>query len=278
MEIRDFIPPIISKVVRVRSPSSLREYESYEDALAGSDTYQADDIIKVVSSKTEAYRNQLSARTSRVISDRQTQQNVFVLSFVEPERPLNVLELGGACGASFQEMKHLLPGRLRSWRIVETPAMAAAGRGLFHDDELRFFDDLKLAAAEMESLDLAIAQGVLQYTPDPLETLDDLLALGFKHVYLTRTIVAEETPSEKPLVINSVSNLSEHGQGAMPSGFADRKITTPCTIIPEASLTSRFRAGYRQQFWFDEIASRLMLIGDKEVLTKTIGVLLARID
>ena len=188
VNIRSFVPPILW---RLRPARSMKVYDSYDDALVDSHTYEDPGVIQVVSSKTEAYRNALLAGKDKTVNNRQTVQNMFVLSYVWHDRPLDVLEIGGACGASYFELNHLLPGRIKSWHVVETPAMAAAGRKLFQDDRLTFHDDLDTAVAQLESLDLLIAQGVLQYMRDPLQTLEALLKLGFAYVYITRTVVGD---------------------------------------------------------------------------------------
>ena len=179
---RAFIPPILW---RLRPKRSIKAYDSYDSALAGSYTYEDPGVIQIVSSKTEAYRNALLAGKDKTVNNCQTVQNMFVLSYVWHDRPLDVLEMGGACGASYFELSHLLPGRIKSWHVVETPAMAAAGRRLIRDSRLTFYDALDTAVAQLENLDLLIAQGVLQYLRDPLQTLEALLRLGFAYVYIT---------------------------------------------------------------------------------------------
>ena len=76
------------------------------------------------------YKDALVNGAKPAITTRQTAQNMFVLSYVFAQRAINVLEVGGACGASYFETQVMLPGRISHWSIVETPAMAAAGQSL----------------------------------------------------------------------------------------------------------------------------------------------------
>lgn len=279
MQIRDFIPPIVSRAVRRgASQPSLKQYASYEQALEHSDTYEAASIVEVVSRKTQALRARLLSEGSRLIDNPQTLQNVFVTSYVEPHRPLRVFELGGACGASYFELSHLLPERFAEWRIVETPAMSAAGRKHFEGGPLKFFADRNDAVAEMPSRDLLIAQGVVQYTPDPLQTLEDLFSLSFRHVYLSRTPVVEADSLKLPLIFNAESDLSAHGHGKLPEEIVNRKITTPCTIVSKTALVERVPENYRPQFWFDEINPQPILIGSQKVMLRNIGCLFTRLS
>lgn len=276
MQLRDFIPPIVGKITHRRAPSTLTEYGSYEEALAHSDSYEAADIINVVARKTEIYRIQLVNSSSPRIGDRQALQNLFVLSHVRPERALHVVELGGACGANYFQLDHLLPGRIASWRIVETPAMAARARQAFQGSTLSFHENLPEAVANAKCRDLLIAQGVLQYTAQPLEKFAELLALNFDWVYVSRTMTLNDDSQAEPMIVNSESKLSEHGCGPTPSGFIDRTVTTPCTLFSAESFVARIPDTYRQQFSFDEDEPLLLRSNVRAVEAKSIGFLLRR--
>ena len=278
MQIRDFIPPILSKALRGKhSPAALTRYRSYEEALAESDSYEAADIIEVVSRKTKIFRDQLDAtRTSRVIDNQITLQSAFVVSYVNPGRPLHVLEIGGACGAGYLQLVNLLPERFADWRIVETPAMTKAGQENFRSGTLTFFDDLSVASHDMSSRDLIVAQGVIQYTPDPVKTLTELFNLNFDYLYLSRTPVVDPPPGTSSIIFNSVSDLSAHGHGSSATGIPDRKITTPCTIISRSGLVACCPSSYRQEFWFEEPEQQEMLIGSERLSVRNVGCLFAR--
>ena len=127
----------------------MKQYDSFESALRDSDSYEDPRLIEVVARKTSHYRETLAARVSRKITSRQTAQNVFVLSYVEPDRQLEILEVGGACGAGYFEMKHLVPERIARWSICETPAMAAAARRVSSEHGLSFHSDLESGTAAL---------------------------------------------------------------------------------------------------------------------------------
>ena len=276
MQFRDFIPPALHRLLSRRSPEPLRQYDSFSEALAESDTYEAADIIELVLRKTEIYRDQLEELSSTTVTNYQTLENLFVLSYVRPDQPLNILELGGACGATYFQLAHLLPQRIASWRIVETPAMTARARQAFPDPALSFFDNVPEAIEKMERRDLLIAQGVLQYMPRPLDKFDELMALGFEHVYVSRTVTLEnKSAGEAPIVFNSRSNLSEHGPGPISPGFSDRQIMTTCTLVTSESLNSRIPDSYQQRFRFTESKSQPIAIGHRSLEIKSTGFLLA---
>ena len=276
MKLRDFIPPALQGTLRHRS-DAVRQYHSFSEALAESDTYEAADIIELVLRKTEIYRDQLAAGNVGTITNYQTLQSLFVLSYVRPDQPLNILEVGGACGASYFEMAHLLPHRIASWRIVETPAMAARARKAFQLPALSFFDNLAEAIESMKSRDLLIAQGVLQYMAQPLDKFDELLALSFGYVYVSRTVTfANNSDDQASIVFNARSNLSEHGPGPMPAGFTDRPIRTTCTLVGDESFNGRIPDNYQQRFRFTEGKSQPMIVGSRKLQTNSTGFLLRK--
>ena len=272
MDIRAFIPPI--RWGR-RSKQPMKVYDSYECALADSHTYEDPGVIEIVSKKTEAYRKSLLANKDKTVETRQSAQNMFVLSCISYDRPLDVLEIGGACGASYFELNQLLPGKIKSWHVVETPSMADVGARLFKDEKLAFYDHLNTAVSQVENLDLLIAQGVLQYLRNPLQTLEFILNLGFAYVYITRTVVGDGI--KQPIVAKQVIDISAHGPGPAPKGFGNRKTSQPITIVPSKSISSIITNGHVVLYSFSESKNNTMLIGSKSLATRTVGFLLEKV-
>ena len=95
--------------------------------------------MHLVSAKTRLLRQRLTSDPSKTVTDRYALQAAFVVAFIRSAKPLNVIEIGGACGALYFELNHLLPSSIGSWHIVETSPMAEVGRKLFEDDKLTFF-------------------------------------------------------------------------------------------------------------------------------------------
>lgn len=241
-------------------------YESFAEALADSTSYEDPRLVEIVREKTKLYRASLDARLSE---NRQTAQNVSVLEQVEPQRALDVLEIGGACGASYFELKHLLPNRIRCWSIVETAAMAEAGNAISKDPNLSFHSDLTAAAAQLASRDLAVAQGVLQYAADPVALLKALFALQFSYVYITRTAVADV---DSLVFINQETELAAHGPGRLPNAPAGTS-TQPMTLVNAASLLAAIPANYEIVFNSVESEDRVLALANRRVTARDIGFL-----
>lgn len=278
MKFKDFIPPILLKL-RPKSAASdncgIKTYKGFQNALSDSDTYQDPGIIETVSRKTRIFMDSLNS--DRPVTARQSAQNMFILLYVNTQsgRAVDALELGGACGANYFELNHLLPGRIGNWHVVETPAMAVAGKKMFENNKIKFFSDIPEAAAALKNRDLVIAQGVLQYLPDPLETLGVLSGLAFKYVYITRTAVS--CNAEKPVITKQVSWLSAHGPGKIPRGIKDRITSQPLTLLPYESIVRAISdGGYKILFHFDESICSLLVIDKRNVVTKDMGFLAAK--
>ena len=258
-----------------REPTiEMREYDSFTSALRDSDSYEDPRLIEIVKEKTRRYKETLINGAKPAITTRQTAQNMFVLSYVFPQRGINVLEVGGACGASYFETQVMLPGRISHWSIVETPAMAAAGQSLNTDPNVTFHSDLASAANQLKSRDLAIAQGALQYASDPLQTLRDLFALEISYVYVTRTAV---TNVDAPIYTKQETELAAHGPGVLlnaPNGSSSQ----PLTLVSYNALASAIPSNYELIFKFDESEDRTMLIGSRSVDVRDIGFLARRHD
>lgn len=264
--LREAIPPILLRwKPRTRAP----EYASFEEALADSGTYEDRAVVDTVADKTL----QMTRGLTNVVADRQTAQNLFVLATVHPERPLHVLELGGACGATFFALDHLLPGRIGAWRVVETPRMAEAGKRLFGAERLDFLEDLEAAAAGMETRDLLFAQGVLQYLPDPVGTFGLIQTLGFDYVYVTRTLVG--VGIGKPIVSKQVAHSSQHGPGGPAAGSRGRMTSQPLTIVPHETFET-LAPGYGRVYAFQEGEECMARFGARTIVTRMIGLLLQR--
>lgn len=200
-------------------------YESFEAASAGVDGYEDPGVIKAVAAKTATFRKEIQRR----ITHRLTVQDLLVLHRVSHGSPVRVLDLGGACGATFFELKALAPDAIESWVVVETKPMVEQARG-FEGGALRFSSDLDGELAE--SPDLVIAKGVLHYTKDPGSLLRQLTSSTSSYVYLSRTPAFDQP--RLAVFIRQSTRLRNHGPGLLPD-VGDRRVSLPATVISWSS-------------------------------------------
>lgn len=270
---------VLQRLVKaaVRTESTIRTYASYEQAAADTDGYQDPSVVEVVACKTAALRDEVRrGRASQRITDRQITQNLMVLNRAWEGVPLRVIDVGGACGATYFLLDHLLPNRIGYWSIVETPLMVTAGKQLFQNDKLVFLEDLSEAIQVGNGCDIIFASGVLQYLADPLQTLESWLRAGARFIYLSRTLVSHGV--SEPVFTRQVTTLASHGPGALPKEIHNRRTSQPITIIPYDHLVSRLTHGYTVQYVFEESNRESVQFGRQRAIIQTVGFLLMRKD
>jgi putative methyltransferase (TIGR04325 family) len=256
----------------------LQEYASFQEALNDSDSYEDARLIEIVAEKSKIYRNQLRGLATRTVNTRQLTQNLFVLSYVFSGNPITVLEVGGSCGASYFEMKQSLPDKIGKWAIVETPAMASIAQTIKDTEDLTFHSDLGSAVEALGSRELAIAQGVLQFAPDPIRMLRETFELGFCYVYISRTSVLSSPDETKPIFTKQHTFLSNHGPGPLPATMTDGPTTQPLTVIPARSLLSAIPVTYKLEFLFEGPEHSALNVGGRQLPISEIGFLAKRIE
>ena len=277
MRLGDFVPPAAARwVARVRNEKSVGQprYGSYEEARAAGNTYEDQALVESVLRKTARRREQL--RLGSIVVDRQMGQNLFVLSWLTRDKSIEVIDLGGAFGNTFFEANYFLPGKIRSWRVVETVATTERARQEFGADVLQFYSETRRAAGGMINRDLAMALGVFEYTPEPEGALRDWLALGCRYAYLSRTLIS--TNMEEVVITRQQPMLSQHGPGRLPPGVTDQQTAQVLTIVPEARVRAVIKSsGYRVECEFDENNFGRRVVEGRRIETKQIGCLLKKV-
>jgi putative methyltransferase (TIGR04325 family) len=241
-------------------------HPSYERAIETADSYEDPELVELVAARTGALRASI-ARDGIAAITPDLRQHMLALSHAAGGTPIDVIELGGACGATYFQLRHLLPECIRRWTVVETPAMAATGRR-FEGSGLGVTDRLESTA------DLVMAIGVVACTPDPIATMRALQETEARCIYLSRT----EVGGSRPLVTARATRLVDHGPGEPPSGIPNRKLRITITILPERALREGVEPPYRLRWWFEEGQSKTQLIGRHPVRTRMVGLLLERND
>ncbi len=273
LHLRSFLPPIIYKLKPRRKE---RIYQNFSEALEDSHTYEDPGVIEVVVEKTKRYRSELEASMERNIQTRQALQNAFVVSKIYSGHQINVLEVGGACGAAFFELEYLLPGYVSRWNVVETRGMTEAAKVNFQSDRLFFCQDFNEATQSLEPLDMVMASGVIQYLEKPIKTLKSILERGFPYVYLSRTLVSKDL--EKKVFVKQKIRLSDHGPGEMPEYITDRETSQPMAILPYSELMDCTKANYSTLFLFLESPVYSIALSTRNINVFPIGLLMRRVE
>jgi len=259
MQLRDFIPPILLRVMRKSKVPDSKVYASYhEAALACSNYgYEQEALVNVVFEKTKRYRDLLHAQKPLEIDLTNVRTPLGLsLALKDVVNEMRVIDFGGACGAHYFIAKALFGERMKlHWYVVETSTMARKGKEL-ENDELRFFDDLSKARTEMGQPDLLFSSGTLQYVADPYVTLKDLTECRARYIFLTRWGL---TTGDKELVCVQESKLSSNGPGPLPDGMMDGVTRYPMVAVRKSRVEQILTEKYeiRMQFNEDKGAYRL---------------------
>jgi putative methyltransferase (TIGR04325 family) len=142
---------------------------------------------------------------------------------------LSVLDFGGSLASRyFQHRETWKTLRQIAWRVVEQPAVVAAGRREFNVPELSFFETIEEAEKDGKA-DVLLMSAVLQYLEDPHAMLRSLLRRGFPVVVLGRA----------PMISRGRHRLTVQ---RVPAGLSS--MSYPCWQFDRETLLAEFAADY----------------------------------
>ena len=128
------------------------------------------------------------------------------------------------------------------------------------DDDLKFFDNLEEAKADLGRVDLVFTSGAIQYCPDPLQLLEQLTEVGAKYLFITRTSFNTE---DETIISTQESSLSDHGIGQLPEGFVDRRVLFPVTFVSKTQVENILKRRYTIRFSLTENINSYSVKGKK---------------
>ncbi len=263
----------IRTVRRLLGVSRFLTFPSFEAAAHGIRGYEDPAIVDVVARKTQRLRETLQPGDP-ARSRHTTQALMAVILAARVHGAIDVVEFGGACGATFFELDAVMPDAIGRWQVVETRAMVAVASQRFGGPRLSFrtgLGDPTIAA----SPDLIFCQGALQFVAHPLQILAGLLRLQPRVVYVGRTLVS--TGTERAIYSRLHSRLSAHGPGSLPAGVSDAPTATALNVLPFGMLVDQLGDPYQciVRFEEDEDLPDLAAAGDAETV-RTRGFLAVR--
>jgi putative methyltransferase (TIGR04325 family) len=255
--IRHLTVPLFVRLVKhhLQPP---RWHDNYQDALQASqqDGYENGDVVDIVVRKNQAYRQRISDDT---VLDFMAVRTLIGIGLAKTSDHLRVIDFGGGGGNHFTVAERAL-GKGLQWCVVETTAMAEAAQSI-QTDGLTFTDDLETAVRHLGQVDLVFTSGALQYCPDPLSALQQLIDVGARYLYITRT---ELTERARAMYTVQRSRLSSNGPGPMPSGTDDKPISYPITYASRQAFEAVLTKAYNIRFAIDEEGDNYR-VGDKSI-------------
>lgn len=240
--VKSLIPPIIVNALKnIRRPEPV--FSNYEEALAACkhDAYQSQEIVKIVVEKNLIHKRGL---IEDKIVDFNAMRTLTALGIINTGRQLRVLDFGGGGGYHHAIAKIGMPSVSVKWNVVETPAMAKEAQRLSKDD-LHFFDSIDSARLDNGDIDLVFSSSALQYCPAPLKILQQLVDIGAKHLFITRTAFNHEPET---IIAIQNSQLADNGPGPLPSGFKNSSCSYPISFLPKADAEEIIKSKYDIRF------------------------------
>ena len=151
---------------------------------------------------------------------------------------LKVLDFGGSLGSRyFENLVFLNTLPQISWNVIEQANFVEAGQKHFQNKQLKFFKTIEDSLAD-NTPNVILLSSVLQYLPDPGETIDSLKGINCEVIIIDRTIV------------NS-SNINRAYIQHVPASIYNASY--PCYSLSEPWLINKIGNNYEMQIEFPSI-------------------------
>jgi putative methyltransferase (TIGR04325 family) len=163
--------------------------------------------------------------------------SLLLLAAARANGRLQVLDFGGSLGSHYLRWKPVLAKLPHlHWCVVEQPGFVAAGRELFAGDACIAFEE-DIAAAAARAPNVVFASSVLQYLPQPADTLAQLAGAGAQLLVLDRFPVLERGPG-----VALSQHLPRRQGGASYPLHAFAKDFLPVALAPRYAPMLEFEA------------------------------------
>lgn len=235
-----------SYVGRLLTARTFTVVGSMEEARSRGGGYDDVRVAELVAGKTERHRGLLL--TGPPMPSGTSVENTLAIHLLGRGDPVEVLELGGACGAACFEARSWLPAGVRRWHVVETPTMVEAA-ARFADESLAFFTDVDEAAAGLGDAAIGVLSGCLQYMDDPYGVLDQVGGSS-AGLFVARTPLV--MAGDLPLYLRQRTRLVDHGPGRARNDVEDCDIYLSMMVLPHAEFVEHLSARGEIVASFDE--------------------------
>jgi putative methyltransferase (TIGR04325 family) len=177
-----------------------------------------------------------------------------------PNKRFNVIDFGGSFGIHYFAAKAVYKGVQFSWNILETAPTVLLGNKEFANGELNFQSGISSTMTGLSDVDLAFSSGALQYHPNPLDALQQLVDIGANNLVVFRTALSN---TSRHIVWVQKALLSKHLHIALPNGVNDRETRYPVTFVPRLKFEKIIQSRYQINAIMDE--GTMYRIGRNEI-------------
>lgn len=245
---------LLNKLLGRDTPKAIEQEIYYPDFDAArkhiSDaSYEDPELCRMIAEKTRIYREKLSQTPVDLNAAQSFLLSVIQKILVEDKTTtLNVLDLGGACGAHYFEIKRLLPKNVGlKWMVIETAEMVRAASQIEKETSELFF------CSELDQTDLKPqlihSSSTLQYVPQPYVLIEQLKKTGTEWMFFNRMMF---NTGKNDLITIQQSQMADNGPGPMPVNFTNKLIRYPHTNMSYSRFNQAFLPEYKPEWIFDE--------------------------
>jgi putative methyltransferase (TIGR04325 family) len=257
MNIRDFIPPIFSKLIQKFRSSEVQKFRNFDEALANcsSDGYQNKLLCRVIAQKTQIYK-QILLKKPYALNTNQAFLHLAISQCIllNGQSTINVLDFGGACGAHYYELRRLLPKQIRlNWCVIETPPMVSAANHINGNKELIFSDSISRVD---KKIDFVCTSGALQYCSDPYAQLRSLMNINPDYMFFSRMSFHQ---GDKDVIFIQKSRLADNGPGPLPPEFDDFEISYPHTMMSFERFHDIISQSFELEWTFEDQSGHIAI-------------------
>jgi putative methyltransferase (TIGR04325 family) len=240
--IKQITPPFMLNSFKKAAKLNNPIFKTYEEAYSAcyNGAYQNDDLVKVVVEKNKIFQQQIMSNPIFDLGCLRTLIPLGIINTKFSTEPLNIIDFGGGGGYHWTIASTTFKKQQLRWNVVETMAMSTEAKRISNKN-LKFFDNIKDAKDDLSSVDLIFTSSTLQYCPDPLAALKQLVDVGAKYLFITRTTFNNE---DKSVFSVQTSKLSSNGPGPLPEGFTDRTLKYPITYASRLSAEKILQEKY----------------------------------
>ena len=156
-------------------------------------------------------------------------------------KEINFLDIGGEAGIHYFEYVNNFPNTKLNWYVIENKTLVnicSRNRSL---KKIDFSNSLKEINEKEIKFDVVFLNSSIQYFPDPIQTLNEIVDTKAKYIWFERTPLAD---SNTPIYLNQKSRLSDNGPGNFFKG-KNRIIKYPLKIIPRTIFETLLSKKYK---------------------------------
>jgi putative methyltransferase (TIGR04325 family) len=167
-------------------------YQNWQEAVAASEGYDSDQILKKVCDALLKVKNGEAAYERDSVLFEEIQYSWPLLAALlwiasRQDNCLNLMDFGGSLGSSYFQNREFL-GHLSQWHwnVVEQEKFVRCGKTHFEDQVLKFYYTVDECFAKRHP-NTFLFSGVLPYLEKPYELLQDCLSHQPEYVIIDRT-------------------------------------------------------------------------------------------